>query len=305
MANPNEDLGLGSKVIQENRSRFVNPDGSFNVRRKGMFERGAFSPYHAMLNMSWPRFYAYVLAAYAIGNFIFTGLYLLAGPHAFPTLAAAGMGERFGELFYFSIQVITTLGSSVIQPATVFAKTVFALEALTGMLSFAVGAGFMFARLSNPAVRILFSDKAVIAPYNGGTAFMFRIINGRSNELVEVSATVTLSMMDEHKKRSFHQLSLERDSVLVFPLNWTVVHPILKGSELYGMQAADLAAANAEFLVTITAIDQDLSKKVYARHSYLFNEIAVGSKFSNIFEQTADGTVTVDPKRIHEIEPVS
>ena len=301
--NANEDLGLGARVIQENRSRFLNPDGTFNVRRKGMFERGAFSPYHAMLNMSWLKFYSYLVGIYATANCLFTGLYFLAGSHAFSSALPEGL-ERFGDLFFYSIQIITTLGSTALQPATILTKTIFAFEAMTGMIGFAVAAGLMFARFSNPAVRIIFSNRAIVAPYKEGTAFMFRIINGRSNELIDANATVTLAMTEKDGKRSFHQLPLERNTVLVFPLNWTIVHPIMKGSPLYGVSAEDLAHAHAEFLIAITAIDQDLSKKVYARHSYLYDEVVVGAKFANIIERTSDGTVIVDPGRIHEIEKV-
>lgn len=301
--NPNEDLGLGAKVIQENQSRFINQDGSFNVHRKGVWERGSFSPYHATLNKTWPAFFAYLLAIYAIANFIFTGIYLAAGPYAFSEALPAWLIGRFGELFFFSIQVLTTLGSSPIHPATVLTKTIFALEAMTGLLGFSVGAGLIFARLSNPATKIIFSRQAVIAPYNGGTAFIFRIINGRSNELVDMSAGVTLSMIEKNGRRTFHQLSLERNSVLVFPLHWAVVHPIDKKSPLFGMSKQDLERAHAEFLITISGTDQDLSKRIYVRHSYLYDEVVTGSKFSNIIERTTDGTVIVDPKRIHEIEP--
>jgi inward rectifier potassium channel len=311
---PNEDLGLGAKVIQENQSRFINEDGSFNVHRKGVFERGSFSPYHALLSRSWPSFYAYLLSAYAIFTLIFTGLYLMAGRTAFSVPLPEHLFARFGELFFFSIQILTTLGSSAIQPLTVFTKTIFALEAMTGILGFSVAAGLIFARLSNPAVRIIFSKQAVIAPYksptsaasgtnNDGTAFMFRIINGRSNEFIDVSAAVTLSMIDKTGTRIFRPLALERQTVLVFPLHWTVVHAITKESPLYGKSAADLARANAEFLITIAATDQDLAKRVNVRHSYLFDEVIVGAKFSNVIERTAGGNVVVDPKRIHEIEP--
>ena len=84
--NQEEDLGLGGKVIQENRTRFVNADGSFNVHRKGVFERGSFSPYHAILKASWTRFFFGVLLYYFIINIIFTVLYLASGNTAFPEL---------------------------------------------------------------------------------------------------------------------------------------------------------------------------------------------------------------------------
>jgi inward rectifier potassium channel len=165
-----------------------------------------------------------------------------------------------------------------------------------------VGAGFIFARLSNPVVKIIFSNQAIIAPYRDVAGFMFRIINGRSNELIDIGAAVTFSKTERDGRRSLHQLPLERSSVLVFPLNWTIVHPIVKGSPLYGMTGEDLIRAQAEFMVAITATDQDLSRKVYARHSYLYSEVIVGARFKNIIERTGDGTVMVDPARIHEIE---
>jgi len=306
MANENqqEDLGLGARVIEENRSRFLNPDGSFNVYRKGMFDRGAFSPYHAMLNLSWKRFFFYVIIIYLFVNAVFSLLYLAAGPAAFSGFAALTAWGRFRELFFYSIQIITTLGSNALTPATLLSKTIFAFEAMSGMLGFAVAAGLMFARLSNPAVNIIFSRRAVIAPYGNITGFMFRIVNGRSNELVEVEATITVAKTESDGKRSFHQLPLERSKVLVFPLNWTIVHPITKESPLYGMSAGDLEMGRVEFLASITAIDQDLSKKVYARHSYIYSEISVGAKFINILESNNEGSVVIDPARIHEIEEV-
>jgi inward rectifier potassium channel len=170
------------------------------------------------------------------------------------------------------------------------------------LLGFAIGASLMFARFSNPATKIIFSTKAVIAPYQQITGFMLRIINGRSNELIQVNAVLTLAINNKEGKRAFVVLPLERDSVLVFPLNWTIVHPIDQNSPLFGMTSEDLEKYNAEFLISITAVDQDLSKTVYARSSYVHNEVEVGAKFSAILEKTSDGTVTADPKRISDIE---
>jgi hypothetical protein len=68
------------------------------------------------------------------------------------------------------------------------------------------------------------------------------------------------------------------------------------------MSAEDLERAHAEFIITISGTDQDLSKRVYVRHSYLFDEVVTGAKFTNIIERTANGNVVVDPKRVHEIE---
>ena len=302
--NMQEDLGLGDKVIQENRTRFLNKDGSFNVHRKGIWDRGNFSPYHAILNASWTKFNLGILGYYIVVNLVFTLLYFMSGKAAFPDIASLHAGQRFGQLFFYSVQIITTLGTSPLHPANTMADVVLSIEAMVGMLGFALGASLFFARFSNPATNILFSQKAVIAPYENETAFMARIINGRSNELVDVHATLTLSITDKAGKRSVKILPLERESVLVFPLNWTIVHPISSDSVLYGMSAKDLQDAQAEFILGITAIDQDLSKKVYSRRSYTGDEVQTGVKFKSIIERDAQGTVVVDPKRIGEIEKV-
>jgi inward rectifier potassium channel len=298
----NEDLGLGDKVIQENRSRFVNKDGSFNVHRKGVLESGNFSPYHAILKASWVRFFIGVVLYYFIVNIIFTVLYLACGKAAFPDISAFNIAHRFGQLFFYSVQVISTLGSSPLHPATVMADAILAIEAMVGLFGFAVGASLLFARFSNPATKILFSSNALIAPYNGNKGFMFRIINGRSNELIQVSCTITLAM-NEGGIRAFHQLPLERKQVLTFPVNWTIVHSIDQDSPLYRKTLEDLTKADAEFVVNITAVDPDLSKTVYVRKSYKDGEIMEG-KFAYIIERDQSGTVVVDPKRISEVEKV-
>ena len=302
--NSQSDLGLGATVIQENRTRFLNKDGTFNVHRKGIFERGNFSPYHAILNISWSRFFISVLGYYVFVNLLFAGLYVLCGAKAFPDIDSLTTGQRFGQLFFYSVQAITTLGTSPLHPATTPAAAVLSVEAVVGLLGFALASGLMFARFSNPATKILFSEKAVIAPYENITGFMVRLVNGRSNELIQVTATITLAIDDAAGKRTIVTLPLERDLILTFPLNWTLVHPINQESPLWNKTQHDLKNAHAEFLVSITAIDQDLSKTVYTRTSYRYDEVAVGVKFKKIIEVDYTGTVVVDPKRVSEIEKV-
>jgi inward rectifier potassium channel len=297
----NEDLGLGARVVQENQTRFLNPDGSFNVRRKGIFDRGFFSPYHAIMNASWPRFYSEILAAYIMGNVLFTALYLSSGIAAFPSISGENALSRFGNLFYYSVQ-ITTLAHNSLEPATLLAKFFVSLEAILGLLAFALGAALIMARFSNPATQISFSERGIVAPYKDTTAFMTRIINRRNSELIEVAAVITLAMEGEDGKREVHRLQLEREKVFIFPLSWTIVHPITKESPLYGLSADDLKRRKAEFVITISAVDENLSKTVYARHSYISDEMMFGVKFKNILERTEDGTIVVDPARIHEIE---
>ncbi len=299
----NSDLGLGDKVIQENETRLVNLDGTFNVSRKGVFNHGAFSPYHAILKASWPVFYLYIIA-YLLGVvFLFTLLYLACGVYAFSGLEHLSLMQRFTQLLFFSTQVLAA-GASPIYPVSVSAEIAQGVESVVGLLGFALAAGLVFARFSNPRPKIVFSNRAVIAPYKEITAFMLRIINGRSNELIYVSASLVLSLLDKNGIRRFHKLRLERDQVESFAINWTIVHPIDEESPLFGLSESDLLRAKPEIVVTITATDEDLSKQVYVRRSYVTSEIAFGRKFAFILERDSKGNVVVDPNRIHEIETV-
>ena len=45
----NSDLGFGSVVSRESRSRLLNRDGSFNVRREGLGVLESLTPYHWMM----------------------------------------------------------------------------------------------------------------------------------------------------------------------------------------------------------------------------------------------------------------
>ena len=104
--------------------------------------------------------------------------------------------------------------------------------------------------------------------------------------------------------RQFHQLALERHKAAFFPLDWTVAHPITEGSPLYAMTADDLRRQDAEFLVLINAIDDKSSQTVHARSSYKWDEIVWGGRFKNIYRHTRNGQMSIDLKRIHDIQKV-
>ncbi len=117
------------------------------------------------------------------------------------------------------------------------ANIVVTIEALAGLMGFAIVTGLVFARFSRPTANVLFSSHAVVAPYQNITALEFRVANARSNELIEVSAKVIVSRFEEvdgvHTRR-YYPLKLERDGVVFLPLTWTVVHPIDEQSPLHG-----------------------------------------------------------------------
>ena len=113
----------------------------------------------------------------------------------------------FPQAFFFSVYTFATIGYGDVTPASWQADVVVTLESLAGLLSFGLAAGLMFARFARPNARVIFSRNAVIAPYEGGTAFEFRIVNSRKNQIVELAARVILARRTtEGAGRSYHEL---------------------------------------------------------------------------------------------------
>jgi inward rectifier potassium channel len=302
---PNRDLGFGSVVARESRRRFLNKDGSFNVVRGGLSFFRSLSPYHYLLTTSWPRFLGLVVVSYLAINTVFGLAFLAVGPGQIAGMQGVTLGDRFLESFFFSVQTFATIGYGGLHPAGLAANLLVTLESLFGLLGFALATGILFARFSQPTARILFSDKAIVAPYQGITAFEFRVANMRRNEMIQVEARVMLTRLkrDGSGDREFLPLKLEREKVIFFPLSWTVVHPIDEASPLHGFTARDLEGCDAEFLVLFSGIDETFAQTVHTRSSYKPNEIVWGARFTNLFNPpTADGVLSIDIGRLHDIE---
>ena len=142
------------------------------------------------------------------------------------------------------------------------ANLVVTVEALVGLMYQALATGLLFARFTRPTAALLFSGRAVVGPYNGGQGLMFRIVNRRRNEIIELEAQVLFSAMEPDNRggtvRRYTLLPLERNKVTFFPLSWTIVHPIDGASPLAGRTPEDLERAEAEILVLLTGIDEAL-----------------------------------------------
>jgi inward rectifier potassium channel len=302
---PNKDLGFGSRVAQQSRVRFLNRDGTFNVVRRGLSFFRSQNTYHWLLTISWVKFFLIVIAGYFVANILFAFGYILCGPGALRGVEGATLADRLSEAFFFSVQTLATIGYGRVSPNGLAANLLVTIEALAGLLSFALATGLLFARFSRPSAKILFSNEAIIAPYQDTTAFEFRIANERSNQLIEVEATVTLSRLETDRGeriRKFYNLSLERKRVVFLPLHWVIVHRIDETSPLYGITPEDFESSDAEFLILLTAIDETFAQTVHARSSYKHHEVVWGAKFRDMFLPSDDGMISIDMRRLHEIE---
>lgn len=300
------DLGFGSTVAGESTLRLLNKDGSFNVVRHGLPFFQSVPIYHFLQTLPWWKFYLFAGVGYLGANLLFAVAYLLCGPGALQGTTGSMAMERFGEAFFFSVQTVTTVGYGTLAPNGVAANTLVAVEAFLGLGGFAVMAALIFARLSRPSANILFSKRSVIARYDSGWGFMFRIANGRRSQLTDVWVRVLFSRIETVggvRTREFYPLELERKHVAFFPLHWTIVHPIDDSSPIWGLTLDDIEACEAEFLVLVSANEETFSQIVHARSSYRSDEIVWGGRFRDVLELYHGGVMGIDLRRLDEIEP--
>lgn len=295
-----DDLGLG---LKGGPGRAVNKNGTFNVRRRGLPTTRYYELYHHLITMSWPRFLALLFLGFLVANAAFAGLYLAIGMDHFARPGGAALRDRALDAFFFSAQTLTTVGYGHISPMGLLASAVAAFESLLGLLSFALATGLLYGRFSRPQACLRFSDQAVVAPYQETRGLMFRLANLRSSQLIEVEATVGLSFTDPATNlRRYSLLPLERDKIHLFPSSWTVVHPIDAHSPLAGMDDAALRAARAELIVLIKAFDDTFSQTIYARTSYLAEEVVWGARFTPMTLLGEDGVPEMDVARMDAVE---
>lgn len=302
------DLGFGSVVAGESRQRLLNQDGTFNVQRTGLPLLSSLNLYHTVISMSWVEFIGLTLLLYFLSNVFFGVLYAVFGATALIDTSEVPMENMLLRGFFFSVQTFATIGYGTIHPIGILPNLLVTIESYYSMIITALITGIVFARFARPTAKILFSEVAVIAPYRGIEGFMFRMVNGRSSQLIEVGVQVLFSRFVEQNgktSRRFDYLELERNRVAFFPLSLTIVHPIDDKSPMFGLTEADLKATDAEILILISATDESFASVVYTRSSFKAAEINFGSKFTSIYNPVAEGEqLSIDINKLSQIEKV-
>jgi len=301
------DLGFGSVVSRARGTRLLNRDGSFNVARSGLGPFESLAPYHLLLTISWTGFLALFSLAYVGLNLIFAFAYLACGDQALLGSGLAMLGGPFSRAFFFSVETFATIGYGHVAPNGTAANMIVTVEALVGLMYQALATGLLFARFARPTASIIFSQRAVVAPYTSGFGLMFRIVNRRRrNEIIELEAQVLFSSLRDDGRggtvRRYTPLALERNKVTFFPLSWTIVHPIDEASPLYGKSPSDLDETEAEILVLLTGTDETFEQTVHARSSYRSDEIIWNARFRSMFLASDTSRIAVDVRQLHDIE---
>ncbi|MGL2963701.1 ion channel [Flavobacterium sp. RSB2_4_14] len=287
--------GFGSNASSYG-GRFINKSGKANVKKSGIGFLDSISWYHTMLNIPRWKFLVIVVLFYFLVNLFFASIYYLVGVEHLNGVNATSTLEKYGQAFFFSIQTFTTVGYGHISPSGFLASFVAAVEALFGLLSFAIATGLFYGRFSKPTAFLLFSQNALVAPFGKGTGLMLRVTPYKNTNLSDAEAKITLGMVQEEGGKlvnKFYSLELEMAKVNSLTLSWTLVHPITENSPLFNLSKEDYENIDGEVLVFLKVFDDMFSTTVVKRTSYAFSEIVYGAKFTPMFSKSSDSDRTI------------
>lgn len=284
---------LGGKYDGD-KYRLINSDGTFNIVRKGL--SGA-NLYEQILSMSWSKIILIFFGFYFTINCLFALLFMIIGIESIQGIQGVSWVEHYVQMIYFSIQTFTTVGYGQMSPMGNMANLLSAFIAFIGLISFAILTGLSFAKFSKPRAHILFSKNMLIAPNplkGNAPSLQFRIVNTSKNQIIDLQARVTLAWLEEEsgvRRRKFKRLELELENIHLFPLNWTLVHPINEDSPLAGKSLHELLEKQMEVLILVKGFDDTYSQIVHSKRSYSCKDLVEGGAFEPMYEISTDKTI--------------
>jgi len=278
-------------------------NGRFEVPDLGAWHNYWGDPYHLLLTIPWPGFLLILVGAYVVVNAVFALGYLAGGD-----CIANSQPGSFSDAFFFSVQTLASIGYGAMYPATTYAHLLVTLEALTSILGIALMTGLAFARFSQPTAKVIFSQVAVIQPYNGTPTLMFRAGNQRRNLILEAKLHVYM-LKDEISAegefmRRLYDLKLLRNHTPNFTLTWMAMHPIDETSPLHGMSFETMVQDKIMLIASLTGIDETVAQALHARQSYVAADILWNHRFADVIKKTSDDHRYLDFKYFNDTIPL-
>ncbi len=286
------DIGFGAS-LEQSKGRLINKDGTFNIIRKGSVN---WDWYQYLINISNLQFILFTFTFFITLNCLFALGFLALGIDGLSGVPEGSILSDFLYAFFFSVQTFTTVGYGEMSPISIPVNLLASLCALIGILGAALVTGLFFARFVRPKSHIAFSEKAIIAPYQGYPSFQCRLVNTRSHKIVNLHARVVLSWVEKDDigidRRKFVELKLRREKIMLFPLNWNLVHRIDEESPLYKKSYEDLKKVDAEFLIMVAAYDESYNQNIHADVSYTCDELVNNAVFKTMYRNNKEGNMT-------------
>ncbi|MFN7714351.1 MAG: ion channel [Pseudanabaenaceae cyanobacterium] len=291
-------------IKQPSGLRIENRDGKLEITGLNAWYDHWRDPYHLLLMIPWRGFLLLVALFYLLINSFFALLYLV----NVDGIAGGQQPITFSDTFFFSVQTLASIGYGALNPVSLYTNLIVTLESLTSLLLLALVTGISFARFTKSTARVIFSESAVVAPYNGVPTLMFRAANERRNYILEARMQAYL-MLDQvstegEYMRRLYELPLLRSHSPTFTLSWTAMHVIDAQSPLYGLTATELTHGHGQILVSLTGVDESIGSSIHARHIYGHQSVLWNHRLQDIVQTYSDGSRFMDYQKFHHVVPI-
>ena len=281
-----------------------NSNGDPDVRRVGVPRDGWRDVYYFLLVQPWIVFYGLLVSVYVSINCVFATLYWL-----HPGCIGEVPPGSWSNDFFFSFETIATVGYGVMHPVTLYAHILVVVEVMFGVLAVPLLTGLTILKFARPTARVTFSKNAVVTVYDGVPTLMFRLANVRANQIFEARINLTMlraeTTAEGRQIRRLVDLRPVRDTNPMFVLSWSVMHRIDENSPLFGIDLAQVAPGNVDFMAIMTGLDATTSSTVHARHVYAQSDVLMDYMFEDIIQPDASGMYIIDYRRLHAVAPIS
>jgi inward rectifier potassium channel len=259
--------------------------------------------YHTAMTVRWPVFFGLLAAVFIALNALFALLYMLGEA----PVANARPG-RFLDVFFFSVETISTTGYGDMYPQTLYGHVIATVEDFVSLVATAAMTGVVFARFARPRARLIFARNPVIFEHDGVATLAVRIVNARNSFISEATAKIWVlgpSLSQEGRRYvGFRPLRLQKAENPAFALSWTLFHPIDEASPLFGAGELDTIENEINLVVSVSGLDEMSSQIVYARQSYSAEDLRWHHEFIDMFRRDETGRSHVDLAKVHDTQPV-
>lgn len=270
------------------------------VHRIGLKNKFLRELYFFVLKTSWTYFVIGFSLTFTLINTLFAVLYMFD-----PGGVANIKDNSFFELFVFSSQTFSTVGYGYYLPTTNYAHFIAVIENMAGILFTAIMTGLTFAKFSRPTSSVIFTDKVLVADFDGVPTLMFRLGNGRDTSIVDARIAVVTLKAQKTKEgiemQRFVNLNLERDRSPFFLLTWTVMHRMDEQSPFYGYTEEDFRKNKQTLFITLNGFDETFSETIHTGWQYQASQIHFGKKFADVVELQDDGSRILDFNKFNQL----
>jgi hypothetical protein len=141
-------------------------------------------------------------------------------------------------------------------------------------------------------------------------AFFFSVETLARHNVVQDASAQLRMLRDEITTENFRirrvvDLPLLRSQHPMFVLGWTLMHVIDESSPLKSETAESLKNSGASFVLSMSGTDETTGQQLMSRAEYSHADIRWNAAFRDILEELEDGSLRLDYRRFHDIEPLA